>query len=180
LRRAEIDLAITYDLQLAADIDFVSLASLPPHVVVARNHELANADRVTIEQLASMPMVLLDLPLSREYFFSLFYSKKLEPSIAWTSPHPDVVRAMIANGFGYGIFNAAPRNESALDGKRLRRIRLAGDHHPMRLGLAFLPALKKTRLVTEFELHCRQSISSKKIPGMAEAGAAKRGRPRSS
>ena len=34
LRRGEIDLAVTYDLEIGADIAFRALATLPPHVLL--------------------------------------------------------------------------------------------------------------------------------------------------
>ena len=41
LRRAEIDVAITYDLEIPQDVAFAPLASLPPHAMVAADHRFA-------------------------------------------------------------------------------------------------------------------------------------------
>ena len=77
LRRAEIDVALTYDLQIPTDLNFLSLAELPPYALLPEDHPLARQDTVTIEELQPHPMVLLDLPLSSEYFLSFFARRGL-------------------------------------------------------------------------------------------------------
>lgn len=166
LRHASVDVAVTYDLQLTADVAFRALASLPPHVLVGAGHPLAARKSITLTELAPLPMVLLDLPLSRDYFLSLFFSEELEPNVAWTTPHPEVVRGMVANGFGYALVNVRPRAETALDGRPLHRILLAGSPRPVRVGLVSLPRPKKTGLESAFERHCQNSITSDVLPGM--------------
>ena len=166
LGRAEIDVALAYDLGLPSEIAFAPLASLPPHAVVGEGHRLAAAPALTLEQLALERLVLLDLPHSRDYFLGLFHSEGLTPVVGTSSASTEVVRALVASGHGYGLFNARPRAEVALDGRRLVRIRLAGEHRPMRLGMATLAGLKPSRLVAAFVSHCRACISDSSIPGM--------------
>jgi DNA-binding transcriptional LysR family regulator len=167
LRAAEIEAAITYDLQIGEDIAFLPLASLPPYALFGAGHPLARERHVKLSQLAPLPMVLLDLPMSREYFLALFIGDRLEPNIVWSSAQQEVVRTMVANGFGYTLSNVRPRSDAALDGRRLYRVPLTGDPPPMRIGIATLVQLKKTRLVEAFERHCQGLVSSSHIPGMA-------------
>lgn len=166
LRRAELDVAIAYDLNTPDDILFKPLASLPPHVVVSEAHPFARQTAVGLRELVSEPMILLDLPLSREYFLSLFHTAGLQPLVAARSAHQEVVRTMVANGYGYSIFNVRPRSNLALDGRKLVRVRLAGTHRPMIIGTATLKQLRQSRLVDAFETHCRSFISESYIPGM--------------
>jgi DNA-binding transcriptional LysR family regulator len=167
LRAAEIEVAITYDLQLNDDISFLPLASLPPYALFGAAHPLARERHVKFSQLAALPMVLLDLPMSREYFLALFISERLEPNIVWSSAQQEVVRTMVANGLGYTLANVRPRSDVALDGRRLHRVPLSGDPPPLRIGIATLTQLKKTRLVAVFEHHCQELFSNSYIPGMA-------------
>ncbi|MBR2689379.1 MAG: LysR family transcriptional regulator [Aquamicrobium sp.] len=166
LRRSEVDVALTYDLQVPDDIAFVPLVSLPPHIVVAETHPLAQQSAVTLEELAEQPLVLLDLPLSREYFLALFMAAGVVPTIAARSAYPDVVRAMVANGAGYALFNVRPRSDHSLDGRKLVSIRLAGEHRPMTIGVATLASLAKSKLIEAFQAHCEARISRAYIPGM--------------
>ncbi len=169
LRRATLDVALTYDLQLPEGVRFQPLARLPVHAVVAADHPLARRAAVGLAELASEPLVLLDLPLSREYFLALFLKDGLTPVIGARSAQPDMVRALVANGFGYTLANVRPRVDAALDGRRVVRVPLAGDHRPMVVGLATLGQLRKSRLVEAFEAHCRDRITDAAVPGMAEA-----------
>lgn len=167
LRRAETEVAITYDLQITEDIAFAPLATLPPYALFGGSHPLARERTVKLGQLAPLPMVLLDMPMSREYFLALFIRERLEPNIGWSSAKFDVVRTMVANGLGYTLGNVRPRADVALDGRRVFRVPLAGDPPPLRMGIATLKELKKTRLVEAFERHCGELISENYIPGMA-------------
>lgn len=169
LRSLEIDLALTYDLRLDEDIDFESLATLPPYVLVSELHPLAQQKAVTFEELAPQPFVLLDLPMSREYFTSLFASAGVTPNIVARSRSEEVVRSMAANGIGYALFNVRPKSNLSLDGKRMVRVRLAGKHRPMLLGLATYKPVKQSRLAQAFMDRCRAYISDQYIPGMSAA-----------
>lgn len=178
LRRAETEIAVTYDLQISEDIAFTPLASLPPYALFGTGHPLAQERSVKISQLAGLPMVLLDLPMSREYFRALFLRERAEPNIAWVSTQQEVVRTMVANGLGYTLANVRPRSQVALDGRRVYPVPIGGDPPPMRIGTASLHQLKKTRLVDAFQRHCQSSVSDRQVPGMAAPLAARRGQRR--
>jgi DNA-binding transcriptional LysR family regulator len=166
IRHSELDLAICYDLHIPDDIEFTPLVELPPHVLASADDPLACQSSVALAELAERPMILLDLPISREYFLALFLKQELEPAIAARSAHQEVVRTMVANGYGYSIFNVTPRSDYALDGRRLVRLRLEGEHRPMTIGIATLKSLRKTKLVAAFGSHCQAHISDAYIPGM--------------
>lgn len=166
LRQVEIDVAICYDLQVPADIQFEPLASLPPHVLLSRNHKFARRTSVELSELADEPMVILDLPQSREYFVSLFENKNLVPTIVARAANQEVVRTMVANNYGFTISNVRPRNLTALDGRKLVSVRLAGEHTPMQIGISTLAQERKPMILTVFEQHCRDLISDESIPGM--------------
>lgn len=168
LRMAQIDVAITYDLTaFEPDIAFEPLAPLPPYAVVSEGDALAGRASATLEQLAAAPMILLDLPHSREYFLSLFRDAGVTPLITARTSSPDVVRSLVANGFGYSLFNVRPRTNQALDGKKLVPLPLVGRHRPLMLGLARLQGQQPRRVVEAFMERCRTCVSSRYIPGMA-------------
>jgi DNA-binding transcriptional LysR family regulator len=122
---------------------------------------------VRLADLARRPLILLDLPISREYLLGLFLRADLSPHVSWRSPHPEVIRSMVANGFGYALFNARPKSLHAMDGRRVYPVRLAGTHPPAVLGLASLKGHNSSRLVQAFAAHCREQITARHIPGMA-------------
>ena len=166
LHRGELTVALTYDLELPGDVEFHELASLPPYALFSADHELAAKPQVTLAELAELPLVMLDLPLSREYFGALFLAAGFEPNPVQRTPHIEVLRSLVGNGFGYTILNARSLNDSALDGRRLVSVPIAGPARPMRVGLATLTTARPTRLATAFEEHCRQAIASHEIPAL--------------
>jgi DNA-binding transcriptional LysR family regulator len=166
LRLGQLTTALTYDLELPDDIVFGQLASLPPYALFAADHQLASRPQVTIAELATEPLVMLDLPLSRDYFRGLFLAAELEPTVVQRSPHVEVVRALVGNGFGYTILNAHPQNSTALDGRPLAQVAIAGPTRPMAVGLATLCATRPTRLAQAFAEHCQQAVAAAEIPAL--------------
>jgi DNA-binding transcriptional LysR family regulator len=171
LREGGLNVALTYDLDLERDIAFEPLAALPPYAVFPADHPLAAGKSVDLKDLAGLPLVLLDLPHSREYFYSLFGAASLRPTIAQRSRSPEVIRTLVANGFGYTIVNARPVIDVALDGTALRSVRIAGDPRAMLLGLAVLASSSSTRLVEAFADHCRAAIGAGDFPGLPPGAA---------
>jgi len=151
LRMARFDVALSYDLDIPADMTFRELAVLPPYAVLHEDHPLAGRSEVTVQDLAAHPMILLDLPFSSTYFLSLFRDAGLNPRIVERTRDMSVMRAMVANRFGYSIANIRPIPDHALDGGRLISVPLSGNLRPMHMGLISMrdanPALTVRRFV---------------------------------
>lgn len=167
LRTGQLTIALTYDLEIAADMQFQKLSSLPPYALLSAGHPLATRDQVTLAELVELPMVMLDLPLSRDYFMSLFLVAGLEPTVAQRTPHMEVLRALVGSDFGYSILNARSLNTSALDGRALASVPIAGDVRPMTVGLVTRAAARSTRLAHAFEAHCREVVAAGEIPALS-------------
>lgn len=167
LGRAEIDVAITYDLDIPKDILFEPLAELPPVVMLAADHPLAGFEALTLAQLAAEPMILLDMPISRDYFLSLFQTAGLRPDVAERTSDLSVVRSLVANGFGFGLSNVRPRSDHAPDGEPLVFRPLSDAVRPMVLGLATKRSDHRSGVVAAFFAHMRARIASDGLPGTA-------------
>lgn len=150
LDRAEIDLCLTYDMDLPGDLDFTHLADLPPQVMLAADHDLASRAQVSLHALLPLPMVLLDLPLSRDYFLGLFSAAGLKPAIGDRVPDLEMMRGMVANGIGYGLVNIPSAHKCAPDGTPFCLRPLSGDHRPASLGLAAKKSPYRPGIVTAF------------------------------
>lgn len=155
LQRGEIDVALTYDLELSQDLEFEPLMRLPAYVMLPGGHRLALQASITPEELVDQPMVLLDLPYSREYFLSAFQMRGLKANIAERTADIAVMRSMVGNGFGYGIANMRPLHAMSPDGKPLVFVPLESDLRPLTMGVAMPNADYRTRTVTAFLEHCR-------------------------
>lgn len=174
LRRGRLDVVLTYNLEIPSDLRFVPLASLPPHVLMAPDHPLANRDHVTAEDLAPHPMVLLDLPLSSDYFLSAFTNSKLRPRIVERSKDMAVVRSLVANGFGYSIANMRPETDYAPDGKRLCFVPLVDAIRPSDVGLLLAEGAEAVLTIRAFVDHCCAAVLAGGVPGLRNAQPALR------
>lgn len=162
LMDASIDLALAYDLGIPEGVNFEPLSELKPVVLVGKNSPLTKLKRVSLEDLAEEQMILLDLPLSREYFLSLFLTAGLKPKIHTASPYPEVIRTMVGNGYGYTLVNQVAESTYSLDGQELVYLELTGNHQPMIMGMATTCNGHKTRLQDAFECFCRNQMAAQR------------------
>ena len=167
LGRAEIDIAITYDLEIPSDIEFQHLIALPPYVMVDIDHPLAHQDSIILDDMRDNPMILLDLPLCREYFLSVFHAAGIRPNIAQRTSDLSVARSLVANGFGYCLINFRTKTRIAPDGEELTFLKLSGNHRPMVLGLATKRSEHVPRVISAFTEHVQKLAEKGTLPGMA-------------
>jgi DNA-binding transcriptional LysR family regulator len=166
LRDASIDVALTYDLAIPTDLEFVELAVLPPFAILPAAHPLANQSSLTVEDLAPEPMILLDLPISAAYFLSLFQQAGLTPQIVERTQDMAVVHSLVGNDFGYSIANTRPWSNLAPDGKVLRFVPLRGPLKPMRMGLLSAAGGQASLNVRAFIDLCKAKVTDDLISGL--------------
>jgi DNA-binding transcriptional LysR family regulator len=165
VRRAEVDIALTYE-QKTADLDFEQLALLPTYVLLPAGHGLARSGSISLNDLAGQPFVLLDLPVSRDYFRSIFERLGLPLNIVARSEQPETVRSYVATGLGFSLLTARPKSLTALNGRELAYLHLDDEIPPMKLGMITAKTIRKTRAIAAFQEHCRKSVTTRSIPGM--------------
>jgi DNA-binding transcriptional LysR family regulator len=129
--RAEV--ALSYSFALPPDVLAQPLAELPPHAVVAASHPLAKRTRVSLRELAHDPFILLDLPYSRDYFFSLFHAVGAEPRVVFRSRSQELIQGLVAHGHGFAIQNAIPGRTVAYDGSRIAVLAIKEPLTPTRI-----------------------------------------------
>lgn len=166
LRRGELDVALTYDLEIGQDLVFMPFAELPPYVLLPASHRLAGEPELSVQDLDGEPMILLDLPYSGEYMLSILRDNGVVPRIAEKTRDMAVLHSMVANGYGFALANIRPRSDTSPDGKPLRFVPLTGGLRPMNLGLVRVRTELTTRVMKAFTEHCSEQISSASIPGL--------------
>lgn len=166
LRRSEIDVAITYDLDVPNDLNFEPIASLAPYAMFYDGHPLAGRASVTVKDLLPHPMILLDLPFSSEYFLSFFGATGNKPNIAERTRDMAVMRSLVANGFGFSIANVRPLNDLSPDGKPLHFVPLDGNARAMKMGLLSSRDAGRVNIIRTFIEHCKSEHQGGLIPGL--------------
>jgi DNA-binding transcriptional LysR family regulator len=150
LTQGRLDCVITYDLKIPENLDFLPILDLPPLVLLPEQHRLAKRKKLRLADLQDEMMVQLDLPLSREYFEALFASAGVVPRIGYRSAYTDVVHAMVAEGFGYTLWNFPPRQRVSASGIPFVVRHLEDPFPPLRLGLVSMAASSPRRIIEGF------------------------------
>ncbi|UQS25949.1 LysR substrate-binding domain-containing protein [Amycolatopsis thermalba] len=156
LRGGEYEVALLYGYDLDDDIDHVVVDTAPPYALVGPDHPLAGSGTVSLAQLAGEPMVLLDLPNSREYLQSILREAGVEPRIRHRSAGYETVRALVAHGQGFALLNQRPPAETTYAGARAVPLELSDDVQPLDIVVAWMRGARTTRRAQEFITLCRQ------------------------
>ncbi len=160
LETDEFAVALTYDLELGPGVETEPLGEAGPHVLLPQGHPLARESAVSLRQLAEEPMVLLDIPPSRQYFTSLFADAGYEANIRFRSPSFEMVRGMVGHGLGYSLLVTKPANNMTYDGRALAVRPLSDQAAPSRIVAARRAGAAPSPLVRVFTGHCRSFFAA--------------------
>ena len=156
------ELALGYDLATDADLDVEVLCEVPPHVLLPANHRLARRRKVSLGALADEPLVLLDLPHSREYFARLFEASGVTPLIRHRTLSAELARALVSRGGWYTVLNLRPRTEVSIDGLAYTTVALdvplPREESSLRLSLLRLVGGRRTRKAEAIAALCRMVV----------------------
>ena len=161
LLSGRIEVAFVYDLGAQDRAYTVELASLAPVVVLSATHPLARKKKIDLEELRDEPMVILDLPHSREYFQSMFDRYDFKPNIRHRTKSFEMVRSLVANGEGYSILNLTPKNNYCYDGSELVNIPLAEKTKPLSFVISRAAGVKLSKRAEVFIDFCKKQFGLK-------------------
>jgi DNA-binding transcriptional LysR family regulator len=155
LRSGEIDIALMYDFGLADDLASQVLTSLETYVLLPEGHPLAERDKVALQDLLPLRLVLLDAPPSRDFILSLFKGIG-EPLIGYRAQSVEMVRGMVGHGLGYGLMTTKPASAMSYDGKALVARPLAGEPVVSRLVLTWRKDVPLSKAAEAFLWNCNE------------------------
>jgi DNA-binding transcriptional LysR family regulator len=121
LQNGAFELAILYDFEVPSGIECQPLRPTPLQAVLPGKHPLARRKSLTIRDLASEPLVLLDLPSTREYILSAFSAEGVTPNIAYRVQSIMMLRSLVASGLGYTLLNFCPPYTNPVVGSLVTR-----------------------------------------------------------
>ena len=105
-------------------------------------------------------MILLDLPISADYFLSLFSAAAQQPRIVERTRDMAVMRSMVGNAFGYSIANVRPQSDVSPDGSPLVCVPISGPVRSLRMGLLTTHGAEKSRTVQAFIDYAQDQVRS--------------------
>ncbi|MEM7258151.1 MAG: LysR substrate-binding domain-containing protein, partial [Pseudomonadota bacterium] len=154
--------ALTYNMHPNPSIKFESLIEASPYVLLPKDDPFANRKSISLKQLANKDMVALNLPITQQYFLSLFSGVNLNPKIKHQVKSYELVRSLVGAGEGYALLIMRPVNERAYDGSELVYVPLHDDVPIPQYGLAVTNRSVPTKLIATFADVCRQTLKQEK------------------
>jgi len=152
-----------YGYDLDDDIDREVVGTAPPYALVAEDHRLARRKnrKVSLQDLADEPMVLLDLPHSRDYFQRVFADVGVSPNIRYRSTTVETCRALVGRGLAYTVLNLHAAVPVALDGHRVAAVPISGEPPALTVVLLDSAAARPTRRASVVAELCRTLFADK-------------------
>eukprot|EP00873_Tetraselmis_striata_P022919 jgi/Tetstr1/443183/TSEL_031223.t1 len=151
LESGRIDLALVYDFGAVADVEMVPLIDVPPYALVAGDHPLATRQSVDLATLLRDPLILVNLPQSRDYFLSVIQSRGLTAEIALETGSTEMLRSMVASGLGVGLLATRLPYRTTYDGGEVAHLTLEDPVPAHRVALARPARLPGTWVARAFE-----------------------------
>ncbi|MCR9125620.1 MAG: LysR family transcriptional regulator [Rhodobacteraceae bacterium] len=153
LLNGEADLVFTYDAGFIGKQHFEPLFGAPLFALLPVSDPLSERSAVSLSELASRPMVLLDLPQTRDYFMSVFDAAGARPNIVHSSRSSEIVRALVSGGFGFSVLNICPADYWT-GVHRYRVLPISDPMHVPTFGIATQAGLRQPKIVRAFVQHC--------------------------
>lgn len=150
LSEGRIDLALLYDFGVPSDFAIIPLMAAEPYALLPPGHRLARQPGVSAEDLAQEPIILMNLPHSRGYFLSLLQNARFPVRVAQETGSIEMLRSMVANGFGAGLLATDLPDGLCYDGNPVVRVPLSGHPPPHQIALAHRGAALKQPVIQAF------------------------------
>ncbi|MYT71852.1 MULTISPECIES: LysR family transcriptional regulator [unclassified Streptomyces] len=146
LAAGRIDFALTYGLGLSSEPDLrtETIAEAPAYVIVPAGHPLAGQGSVELAELSAEPLVLLDLPHSRDYFHSLVAATGTAPDVRYRTQSYETVRSLVARGLGYSVLNQRPSTSQTYGGGEVAELALRDGGPPLEVKIAAVGGVAQT------------------------------------
>jgi len=130
-----------------------TLLEAPPYLLVPEDHGLARNRSVDFDDIAKTQLVLLDLPVTSEYYRTLLDDNRIQPPIVATASTTEMVRSLVGAGAGCSILNMWPATDQTYAGDIVKAIPIRAPSKPLKLVLGHLDGNPR-RLVHAFIEAC--------------------------
>lgn len=145
LWRGEIDLVVLVGPKVPEDLDLCMLLPWRVQAILPTAHLLAEQESVLLQELSAEPMILLDAEESTEYTMELFRKATgAEPHVIYRTPSFELVRSLVARGWGYSLQIQRPAGDVTYEGFPLAVREIRPDVKTEAVSLAWPRGMKLT------------------------------------
>lgn len=115
LQTGAFDLALMYDFEVPSGVECIVIRPAPLQAVMPPGHPLLHRQHVSVRDLATEPLVLLDTPRTRNYMLSAFSADGVAPRIAHRVNTMTMLLGLVNNGQGFSLLNFCPPNTHSVE-----------------------------------------------------------------
>ena len=147
----------TYDVVLFVSedvrptVDFDVLIEAPAYCLVPAGHSFAKQASVTVAQIASQPLVVLNRPVAAAYYQSLFDANDI--TVAAYANSTEMVRSLVGAEHGCAVLNMQPLTAQSYSGSTLVGVPISDPLPPLTLSIGY-DKTRPRRLVQDFVDAC--------------------------
>ena len=144
LRSGRAQLGLGYDFGFDGSVHTQEVTRAQPHIILSEKHRLARKPSIALSDLQVEPMVLLDLPVSRDYFLGMLSAAGVEPEVRYRSGNYETVRSLVAKGHGFSILNQRPVSSVTYDGGSIVALSISDSVPPLPVVIVSLNDVRPT------------------------------------
>lgn len=130
------------------------MIAAPAFCLAPADHPFADQPSVTIAQIATQPLVILNRPVAAAYYQSLFDAHANDIRVAAYANSTEMVRSLVSAGHGCAILNMQPLTLQSYCGQTLVGLPISDPLPPLTLSIGFDKS-RPRRLVQHFVDACR-------------------------
>jgi len=159
LKSGTTDVAVTYDMYLDNAVTLERLYQVKPHVLLSTKDPLARKKAISLRDLESRPMLLLDLAVTQDYFLNFFHMHQLQPDVQYRLKSFEMIRSLVGANLGFSFgFLPLSIDQTWQGDKVVRKPLLEKVPHPW-VCLAYSRQMRPTRLLDVFIQTIRDTLS---------------------
>lgn len=166
------EIALLYDQSLRPGIATEVVRTMRPYALMSPEHPLARRASVAVAEIAPHPMIMLDVPPSKDYYNDLFRLAGVEANVRHHASSYELVRALVGRNLGWAPLLSRPHVDRSYEGRPLVQVPFDDEPLANQLVLAWPDGIRLTRRARTFADLCRRVVSE---PPPSLAAAARPG-----
>jgi len=145
-------------------VEFDVLVAAPAYCLVPQGHPFAKQTSLTIAQIATTPLVVLNRPVAVRYYQGLFQEHANDLTIAAYANSTEMVRSLVGAGHGCAVLNMQPHSAVSYGGATVVGIPITDPLPPLTLSIGYSKE-RPRRLVQHFVDACRAYFATDDMRG---------------
>jgi DNA-binding transcriptional LysR family regulator len=154
----ELDVALLYDMEVSPELARTTLYTTRPHILLSADHPMAAWPTVSLKELASEPMVLLNAPPSSHDTLAIYQHLDLVPRVTYRPITFELTRALVGRGMGYALLVQRPANDRTYEGCPVVIKEIAESVPDARVVIAWPRTIRLNRRADEFVRYCTRTF----------------------